>query len=470
VAEKYIIHGATFNGDGTSSAEAASNGAAGAWNNINIMTGTTPAYGSLGAGDTVTIRSKTAGGDDVAVAYSAGINFGSSAATAGSPITWVLDAGDVWSGINGTLTFSTSGNYAFWFRPNNRFISKTRLNWIVRNTLDGFLVNYGSAEGDLDGILIDLSQGNTGSEPGYMSASGVLRRGRIKFRLPCRYGVIFLNDSFAMRPRFFDQEFEQTASTGSGFKGIFLLNTYGSAVELVGGRLFGVGADSTTALVSHFNDAQFGTFFRSNGFKVPPAVPVFGDMSAVRRTAVDMAAADDKFGVFSSARWGYANSRVDGNFPYLNATLPDSGATGWSWQLLPVGATLLEPMSFPVAMKLYTADAAVLTLRLDLQVTNTYAPDLDTQNTWIEVSYVDASTGETRFFSGKASTAGAALPAGAAWSADYYGPISFVSKKLEVTTPSSVKKDTVILVKLCTVAASSGASEMILACPDVQTE
>jgi hypothetical protein len=127
-------------------------------------------------------------------------------------------------------------------------------------------------------------------------------------------------------------------------------------------------------------------------------------------------------------------------------------------------------MSFPVAMKLYTADAAVLTLRLDLQVTNTYAPDLDTQNTWIEVSYVDASTGETRFFSGKASTAGAALPAGAAWSADYYGPISFVSKKLEVTTPSSVKKDTVILVKLCTVAASSGASEMILACPDVQTE
>ena len=42
---KYIIHGATYNGNGTSSAEATSNGGVGAWNNINVFEG--PAVASM---------------------------------------------------------------------------------------------------------------------------------------------------------------------------------------------------------------------------------------------------------------------------------------------------------------------------------------------------------------------------------------------------------------------------------------
>ena len=60
MANKYIIEGETYNGDGTTSSAAASAGAAGAWNHVNIITGTAVGYGSLNAGDTVYIRSKTA--------------------------------------------------------------------------------------------------------------------------------------------------------------------------------------------------------------------------------------------------------------------------------------------------------------------------------------------------------------------------------------------------------------------------
>ena len=43
MADKYIIEGAAFNGDGTSSAEATVAGGVGAWNTITYFEGATPA-------------------------------------------------------------------------------------------------------------------------------------------------------------------------------------------------------------------------------------------------------------------------------------------------------------------------------------------------------------------------------------------------------------------------------------------
>src|SRR5574337_453731 len=108
MAAKYFIFGATYNGDGTTSSEAASNGAAGAWNQASILTGTAPTYGSLSAGDTVLIRSKTGAGADLDISntLAGSITLGSSAGTAANPVTWILDDGTVWSGKNGTLTYT----------------------------------------------------------------------------------------------------------------------------------------------------------------------------------------------------------------------------------------------------------------------------------------------------------------------------------------------------------------------------
>ena len=58
MADRFIIDGATYNGDGTTSAEATVAGGVGAWNTINYTNPTTypPAYGTLPTGTTVYIR------------------------------------------------------------------------------------------------------------------------------------------------------------------------------------------------------------------------------------------------------------------------------------------------------------------------------------------------------------------------------------------------------------------------------
>ena len=58
MADKFLRHGETFCGDGTASNAAASAGAVGAWNDINVFEGTAPASGALADGDVVYIRSK----------------------------------------------------------------------------------------------------------------------------------------------------------------------------------------------------------------------------------------------------------------------------------------------------------------------------------------------------------------------------------------------------------------------------
>ena len=87
MANKYIIHGATYCGDGTASNAAASAGATGAWNDINVFEGTAPAYGTApAAGDVVYIRSKASAGADITRTLAADVNLGSANATADNPI------------------------------------------------------------------------------------------------------------------------------------------------------------------------------------------------------------------------------------------------------------------------------------------------------------------------------------------------------------------------------------------------
>ena len=93
MANKYLIHGATYNGNGTSSAEATVDGGVGAWNSLNVFDAIgTPNYGggSLLAGDTVFIRSKDASGNNLVRTLSATATLGSAAATPTSPTPTML--------------------------------------------------------------------------------------------------------------------------------------------------------------------------------------------------------------------------------------------------------------------------------------------------------------------------------------------------------------------------------------------
>lgn len=471
MADRYLIQGATYYGDGTTSAEATSNGGVGAWNNINILAGTAPTYGTLASGDVVYIRSKTGAGAnaDITVTFNAAdINLGSTAGTAAAPITWVLDNGTKWSSIDGTLTYSSTGAYRVWFRPNNLFIARTLLNWKVVNTYtSAFVTKFADIDGTCKGLLFDFSTGSTGTEPGYIATFGDMVQCRVKFRYATRQGMCYVGSATWQRPRFIDTDFEQTLSGGT-YPGLFWIGSSNVNVEVLGGRYFGAGADANASLLSIGNANTSGTVLRTVGFRVPAAIGLYTDMNTARGVQVDMQGADEKYGTFVAREWGYASSRLDGFFPYKDAFLPDSAGTGWSWQLRPLAATPILPMVFTVASKLFVNTAAAITVTQRLNIGNaTYDGSLNTNNTWVEVSYVDDTTGDLKTVSSRDEFgAGSSLASGPSWSSASYGAVALTSRQIAVTTPTTVKTNTLVLVRLYTTKASVGAPQMIFACPD----
>lgn len=133
MADKYIIEGAAFNGDGTSSAAATVAGGVGAWNTLTYFEGATPAYGSIAAGDTVYIRSKTEAGADITRTMTAALTVGSANATVANHVRWVLDGGTVWPGVSGSLTF-TGTSFNSTLRQYNSLYAEIRGAWVYRPT------------------------------------------------------------------------------------------------------------------------------------------------------------------------------------------------------------------------------------------------------------------------------------------------------------------------------------------------
>ena len=119
---KYIRHGETFNGNGTSPDAATVDGGAGAWNNINVFTNATaPNYGggALVGGDVVNIRSLDKVGSPIAVSSAIALSLGSTAGTDLLPITWNFDNGVIWPGVSGQVTVTTTAGVAISLRNYN---------------------------------------------------------------------------------------------------------------------------------------------------------------------------------------------------------------------------------------------------------------------------------------------------------------------------------------------------------------
>lgn len=255
MANKYIRHGETYCGDGTTSAAAASAGAAGAWNDINVMEGTAPAYGALAAGDVVYIRSLDASGAAITRTLTAARLLGSTAATATNPITWILDDGTVWSGINGVLTFTNSASYMTTLRINNVFVAKTRHNWKIKCTSTNPNGALADIYGHCDGFEFDTSAKTGTYNPYY-----ILRHGAIVENAHFLVGVISSapgNNDGLIRPAdssrgvtatLINPEIELTSASPTG--AIFLGAAYFTSgiFKILGGRVYGVGATTGQAV------------------------------------------------------------------------------------------------------------------------------------------------------------------------------------------------------------------------------
>lgn len=473
MADKYIIHGATFNGDGTSSAAATSNGGVGAWNNINIWEGTAPSFGALAAGDRVNIRSKDASDAAITRTMAASTSLGSASATSGAWIEWVIDNGTVWPGVDGVITYTHASTFALTFRQYNLFYAKTRGALVVKNTSanqgagtvlsinNGYVIGatfdwtaktgsgacyavQGGSDSTLENCLVTWGVvGTTPSDPnrGLIQSLGTLNKVNI-------LGVdVVLNSNTPGQAVYIN-----------GFASRALMN-------IIGGSISGVGATSGQPV---FCPNSYGGGYRSVGLQFPRTMDIAysgftGQSYEFGSNLLEVIGCDNGVGGHIEKEWGFATSRTDSNPPTLQALLPDSAGSAWSWRVYPKSVSRSFPMML-TAGKYFTDTAAAKTITQEILVANTMSPDKNTL--WMTVEYIDDATGVTKHITTKDFSAPALDASTASWSATVWGAITFVKRKLSITTPTSVKKDTLITVTLWSTLASGSANDIYFVDPD----
>lgn len=464
--------GASINTSGTQSGTHTGRGV-GAWNHIDIIAGTAVGIGSsIAAGDTVYIRSKTGAGANASVSYAPGASksFGSSSATSANPVRWILDNGSVWSGVSGTLMVTVSSSaYVYTFLDYNHFYSPTAYNWIFENTVATptiFQMLFNAHI--MDGIKISVPNTTTASWGVEFSKSSEFRNcyfymGGINSASPCLY-------AFQGRYVFDNCKFE-VATTPSALTSIFIhYGNYG-LIELRGGYVTGSGITSgNVALMTNASYISYTSHIRGIGFQMPKTMPLTKD-DAMSGTTASMIGMDNGSGGYYVSDWGSMDSRnISNNYPTLNATLADSTNTPTSWRVYPKNCTKQRAFEVPVS-KLYTDTADTKTLTMHFLATTSWAGTItpDTNTVWMDVSYIDNSSGLTVMQTTRALTGAALTTSGLTWTpSNAWGAVSMTAYKLFLTTTGSIKKDTNVTISLRGVTGSGNSSDIYIVCPDVQ--
>lgn len=460
MANKFIIEGAAFNGDGTSSAEATVAGGVGAWNTITYFEGATPAYGSLAAGDTVYIRSKTAAGANIIRTIVAATNLGSLLATAENHIHWVLDGGNIWGGVTGTLTYSATG-LSISLRENNSLEAEVRGAFVyvptTNNTLATFTLNNRCV---VRGAMVDSSLQTTNGARFSATDRATLISPIVKVR---RGGAGAFSTSNYSQLTVIDPDVELIGSYSDTL--IAVTGIYGARIDIIGGRVWGVG---TQAGASITKPSGSDSGLRILGTDIPRTVAIFDSSSGTYNHVTEYIGADGGVGAaIGSARWGVADSRSDGYYPTLNAFLPTSVAQPWSWKLHPYFAGRGRAFELP-SMKLHTGDSGVKTFTCNFLLGEEFV-GADASRIWIDVEYIDDATGQRKHIDSRAkANSNTPLSSSTAnWSASTYGAVNLLKRQIQLTTPTSVKKDTLVVITFGGDIQALTANDLIFVCPDV---
>lgn len=472
MANKYIRHGETYNGDGTTSAAATSNGGAGAWNTITYFEGTAPAYGSLSAGDVVYIRSKDNAGANITRTMAGNVSLGKSGLSVSQVVTWVIDGGTIWSGINGVVTYKRTAAYTINHLAYNTIEAEVGDALVIADeyTSAAAHVMYQMAQGsilrnaffDFDNVTFNNGGPSSIVMWGGVSGSCTLINPRITLPNQWYYYVIKAYDyslCTVINPR-------MTMGTNWTSYPVFFVGSYGAVLDVIGGSLTGAGATTGAKVLQHDGTAPGNATFA--GFTFPRTMtPAILLSTAGVEARAQMMGMDSGFGAYRMGRWGEMDSRSDGYYPTLNAMYPDTGNSKWSWRVYPSNVSPTHP--FEVGFfKVFTDTAAAKTITAEVLLADTITTATK-GSLWLEVSYVDDSTGSVKFVSSANLASSSALATSSAgWSASTWGAINLLKRNIGVTTPTSIKQNTMISMRLCGTFKSASALDIFFVDPDPQ--
>jgi len=476
MADRFIIHGATFNGDGTTSAEATVDGGVGAWNTITYFEGTTPAPpGTLPAGSTVYIRSLDAAGNPLTFTLSAAKNLGSTSATSTAPITWVIDnAGETWTGITGTLKYiyHATTAYALTFLANNNFVATVADGIVaaITNT-SGANVYSLHIKGNVVNLLHDVS--NKTAAGGFDCPIGCYGGGRLENVHEKTYKVGTGNPSYAIFSLVTSYgEFQivnpqvEIMNAATNGQGVFHTdNNNNGFLSVLGGTIYGNGATTGQALFmnANYNTTAASAIFRAVGLSYPNTMSMYrtGFEPICGRTLIDFVGGNGGSGAYSERAWGYVTSREDNNPPVLSSTLPDGNLTKFAWRMYPRAASF----SFPAELQLLTysqAASATRTITLEFLAESNFASVIHKGNTWMDVTYVD-ETDTPRHDTTRVLTTSPAVDTSTNpdWSTTSWYLSTFDKYKLSLTTANQIKQGTAVTVAFRTTMTAASAFQVL---------
>lgn len=460
MANRYIIDDATYCGDGTTSAEAASAGAAGAWNSITIFTGTTPPYGTLAAGDIVNIRALTSSGGTVAVSSSDAIDLGSTAATDLLPITWNFDNGLIWSGISGTVTITSTSTNAISVRNyNNIFSVNGSLSIISAYASFGNskAVNFGLC--NTSGVLVDISAHTLlyGGSVGF--ATGTHTNIHVK-KKNSYDGLMCTVGGHTSAVALVNPKLELLGATNGVLGPLFYADgNYQGSFIVFGGECFGAGCVDGQAIAYSYGNASSISLV---GFKYPRNMPLC--LTSGNNKYVVSVSGDGAVGGAYFDSYYTSDSRSDGYYPTLNALTETSGSVGWSYKLYPYAVTQQKPARV-VLSKLFTQAAASKTLTVSFLWPSGMS-DPTKNKVYIVAGYTDNATGNKVYLSSKTAAADSITSSTASWSATTYGAVSFTRYELTLATTSAIKQDTEISLSFLAGVRSGTSNDIIFVDPD----
>lgn len=448
MANKYISHGNTYDGDGTASSAAASAGGVGAWNDLHAIWTAVPTYGSIANGDVIFIRTSISS-VDISITISATWAM-LARGTADLPITWVADDGTHWAGETGTLKItSTEYNRLFYFADYNNLIGK-ELNWEFyinpsTNTDMGIAIRFQVQ--NVSGIKIYTRTNTTNNQICFYMNANYLRFVNCHFGIHQSEGSKYpFNQDDGGTLMFVGCEFDVTGARSDLV--LVYANTYhGGATYFYGGKV--TGSVTGQNLVRHYSSSA-ATRVTMIGFD-PGNMAFYYTLAKSGRSIGKINASlipSEKYGFRFEEGFGQADWKEGQSYPYIASTLPDG--TNWAIRILPHDTNTFRPYVSPNISQYQTGAAAVKTITVELLVCNDFGT-IKKDQWYIDVSYIHDGEGRletTKEFLPTASASNVTTST-APWNTTSYNGDTYSKFKLSLTTFETVEQYTNIIARVC---------------------
>ena len=431
--------------------------------------------GSASGGDTCTVRTADAGGDlSATISANTTIPGGSW----GSPLTYIFDDGTVWPHA-GQFTIATAAtssaiqiivaSYAIIKGDGENYRIRFQYNY----TGTSVALTGGAYSGnEIDGLQFDLNSSTGTPNKFNLGESAKYTNIKITSIYSGNYPRVLFDMAQAGDVTIKDLVVDCTGMVDGSTRTIFNSPVYATSLRVDGLKVINGSAaiqivDISGSGNSRTNDYEFINVDTDMGDTV------FFDYTTQaddpRHVNLRMFGGANDYDFQSVIDYAIYDFVYNDSFPTLTSTLPDESNSGFSIRCRPFNTARHKCTSFPPIDKPYKSSAGIKDITLELLVVDSLT--LTDFNTWIEVMYIDNTTGEYRRASSRVAEASEAelATSTADWSASTFGVDSYNKRKITLQTPTAVKNGRIIKVQGYTEVVATDTQSFFYE-PDVTVE